>query len=347
MKTTKPRLPKPDDPAFIIAEAGVNHNGDVNLAFDLIDAAKDAGADAVKFQTFITDELVTRDAPKAAYQTTGSLPGETQYEMVKKLELNADDHRLIQARCRNIGIGFLSSPFTTGGVRLLAELGVEIIKVPSGEITNASLLRAVAALNRSTILSTGMATLGEVETAVGILEAGGVSDLALLHCTSSYPTPFADVHLRAMDTLRQAFGLPVGYSDHTVGIEVAVAAVARGAQIIEKHFTTDRTLPGPDHKASLEPCELKTMITSIRNVEMALGQARKQPTAAERDTAAVARKSLVTQVDIVAGTRLTADMIAIKRPGTGLPPDAMPYIIGRTAAHKLAAGTVIQLANLD
>jgi N,N'-diacetyllegionaminate synthase len=322
---------------FIIAEAGVNHNGSIDLALQLIDAAHASGADAVKFQTFRADLLATHSAPKAAYQKRKTATTESQFDMLKLLELDAKAHRRLIDHCRKIGIQFLSSPFDLQSADLLATMGLPLFKVPSGEITNFPFLRHVARKGLPLIVSTGMSTLGEVEEAVNVLQAEGVTQLTLLHCVTEYPAPYAEVNLRAMQTLKSAFGLPVGYSDHTPGIEIAVAAVAMGAVVIEKHFTLDRSLPGPDHAASLEPVELQQMIAAIRRVEAALGTGIKAPAPCELPNLPVARKSVVATRSLAAGHRLAARDLAIKRPGTGLAPKFLPALIGhslRTAVVK-------------
>jgi len=333
-------------PCFIIAEAGVNHNGDPALAQRLIDVAKAAGADAVKFQTFKADQLVTLDAPKAEYQLQQTEADESQYEMLKRLELSADTFRDLRQYCQEVGIRFMSTPFDEDSADLLSDLGVTIFKTPSGEITNLPYLAHVARKGRPMIVSTGMATLGEVEAAVNTIRATCNPGIILLQCVSNYPADPADVNLRAMETMTRAFGVPVGLSDHTAGIEVALAAVALGACVIEKHFTLDQTMPGPDHAASLEPDQLAAMIRGIRNVEAALGHGRKEPTANELKTAAVARKSLVAACNIQAGTILSDELITVKRPGTGLPPAMRPYVIGRTLRVDVRAGTLIGLEML-
>jgi N,N'-diacetyllegionaminate synthase len=278
---------------LIIAEAGVNHNGSIDLAVQLIDAAKASGADAVKFQTFRADRIATRSAEKANYQQRQAADGESQFEMLQRLELDAAAHRRLFDYCRKTAIQFLSSPFDIQSIDLLDTLEVPLLKIPSGEITNLPFLERIAAKGRPVILSTGMSTLGEVEEAVQVLRAGGVSEITLLHCVTEYPAPYAEINLRAMQTLKSAFGLPVGYSDHTPGIEIAIAAVALGAEVIEKHFTLDRSLPGPDHSASLEPKEFKQMVAAIRNVESALGDGIKKPALCELPNIPVARKSVV------------------------------------------------------
>lgn len=331
----------PRHPCFVIAEAGVNHNGDLALAFRLIDAAVNAGADAVKFQTFKADALVTRSAPKAAYQRESTDAAESQFEMLRRLELTPAAHRELFAHCREKRILFMSTPFDEESADLLGELSVAVFKIPSGELTNTPFLTHVAKKQRPMIVSTGMSRLGEVETAVETIRATGNEDLVLLHCVSNYPADAADVNLRAMLTLAAAFGVPVGYSDHTLGIEVALAAVALGAVVIEKHVTLDRSMPGPDHKASSEPDELAALVRGIRKVEVALGDGIKRPAIAEADTAAVARKSLVASRALKAGERLGERDVAVKRPGTGLPPSQRPLLIGRALTKDIAAGELL------
>ncbi len=333
-------------PCFIIAEAGVNHNGDLELACRLVDAAQAAGADAVKFQTFQAGQLVTPDAPKAAYQRQATDAGESQFAMLKRLELTADMLRTLRDRCVEQGILFLSTPFDEASADLLDQLGVPLFKISSGDVTNIPFLTYLAGKGKPLILSTGMACLGEVEGAVRAIRDAGNDDLILLHCVSRYPADPAEANLRAMQTMRAAFGAPVGYSDHTPGIEVPLAAVALGACVIEKHFTLDRSLPGPDHRASLLPDELEAMVRGIRTVEAALGHGRKEPAPGEAETARVARRSLVAAQDIPTGTVLTAAHIALKRPGTGLPPGMRPYLIGRTARMDIPAGTLLSLEML-
>jgi N-acetylneuraminate synthase len=329
-------------PCFVIAEAGVNHNGEIDQALRLIDAAAEAGADACKFQTFSADRLVTRHADKAAYQKETTGAGESQHAMLKRLELSPADHERLLAHATARGLTFLSTPFDPESLDLLVTLGVPAIKIGSGEITNLPLLELAARAGKPIILSTGMSYLGEVERAVRAIQAQGEVPLVLLHCVSSYPARPADVNLRAMATLQQAFGLPVGYSDHTLGIAVTIAAIALGACVIEKHFTLDRTLPGPDHRASLEPAELAAMVRAARDVEAALGDGQKRPTPGEMDTIRVARKSIVSSVEIPAGTTITARMLAIKRPGTGISPAEMDRVIGRVARTSIPADTVVE-----
>ena len=316
--------------SLIIAEAGVNHNGSLDLAFQLIDAAKSAGADAVKFQTFRADALAARSAHKAAYQGRTTSRDESQLEMLRRLELDETAHRRLIAYCESVDIRFLSSPFDHESVDLLAAMNLPIFKVPSGEITNHPFLRHVASKSKPIILSTGMCTLDEVKEAVGVLRGAGASDLTVLHCVTEYPTPYGQVNLRAMLTLKEALGLPVGYSDHTPGIEIPVAAVALGAVVIEKHFTLDRSLPGPDHAASLEPDKLAQMVTSIRHVEESLGDGVKAPAPCEIPNISVARKSVVAARAMSAGHTLQESDLAIKRPGNGLAPKTLPDLVGRT-----------------
>lgn len=333
-------------PCFLIAEAGVNHNGSLDTARRLVELARRAGANAVKFQTFKADRLATTAAPKAAYQERTTDTDESQHEMLRRLELSADAHRSLAEYCASLGILFMSTPFDEESADFLADLGVPAFKIPSGEINNLPLLAHVASKGKPLILSTGMAWLGEVERAVSTVWEAGNLDVVLLHCVSSYPAAPADVNLRAMETMSKAFGVPVGFSDHTLGIDVALAAVALGASVVEKHFTIDRGLPGPDHHASLSPDDLEALVWGVRNVEAALGDGRKVPVAGERDTAVVVRKSLVIARDVPAGTRLTDQDIAFKRPGTGLSPAMKPCVVGRTTRVDIAAGTLVALEML-
>ncbi len=333
-------------PCFIIAEAGVNHNGDMAMARGLIDAAVAAQADAVKFQTFTAASVVTAGAPKAEYQKATTEAGESQMEMIRRLELSPENHRELLAYCEERRIIFMSSFFDEASADLLEGLDMAVFKVPSGEITNLPLLAHTAGKGKPMIVSTGMAYLGEVEAALRVIREAGNPDLVLLHCVSNYPADPADVNLSAMGTMAAAFGVPVGYSDHTLGIEVPIAAVALGACMIEKHLTLDRSLPGPDHRASLEPEELTAMVRGIRVVESAIGHGRKEPAASEASTAAVGRKSLVASRNIPAGTELTLDLIAIKRPGTGLPPAMREHLIGRRAQVDIPADSLITLEML-
>ena len=318
---------------LIIAEAGVNHNGDLGLAKQLIDAAAKAGADLVKFQTFNANRQVTRVAKKADYQTQTTDSKESQHEMLRRLELTEDMHRELITHCAVRDIGFFSTGFDIESIDLLLSLGQDNFKIPSGEITNLPYLRHIGKLGKSVILSTGMSTLGDIEAAIGVLEQAGTAraQITVLHCTTEYPTPMNEVNLRAMQSIHAAFGVAVGYSDHTRGIEVATAAVAMGATVIEKHFTLDRNLPGPDHQASLEPAELKAMVAAIRNVEVALGDGIKRLTPSEARNQPVARKSLVASQAIKAGEVFSANNITTKRPGTGISPMRWDEVIGQVA----------------
>ena len=331
---------------LVIAEAGVNHNGDLDLARQLVDIAADAGADLVKFQTFSADRLATRSARKADYQANATGVDESQHAMLRRLELSEDAHRMLIAHCEARGIGFFSTGFDIECVDLLVRLGLRRFKVPSGEITNLPYLRHVGQLARRgspVILSTGMATLGEIDAALAALEDAGTGrhQITVLHCNTDYPTPAHEVNLRAMGSIAQTFGVAVGYSDHTQGIEVAVAAVALGASVIEKHFTVSRSLPGPDHPASLEPAELKAMVAAIRNIVQALGDGVKRPTPGELKNRPVARKSLVALRPIAAGELFSADNLVAKRPGTGLSPMRWDELIGRPAPRAFAADELI------
>jgi len=334
-------------PCFIIAEAGVNHNGSLDMARKLVDVAVEAGADTVKFQTFKADSLVSAVAPKAEYQirTTGAT--ESQHEMISRLELTPEMHEDLIEYCHERGILFMSSPFDESSADLLDGLGVPVFKIPSGEITNLPFLKHVACKGKPMIVSTGMADLAEVETAMNTIREAGNEQVVLLQCVSNYPADPANVNLRAMATMEEKFSVPVGYSDHTPGTEIAIAAVALGATVIEKHFTLDRTLPGPDHEASLEPDELDAMVRGIRNAQAALGTGEKIPSPSEKNTADVARKSLVAAFDISAGTVLTEENIAIMRPGTGLPPVMKSQIIGKTIRTALPAGSLLTMEMVD
>lgn len=328
-------------PCFLIAEAGVNHNGDQDMALRLIDAAVEAGADAVKFQSFKAEQMVTATAPKAEYQVQTTDSSESQLDMLRRLELSAEDHRLLMEYCLERNILFMSSPFDHESADLLNDLNVEVFKIPSGEITNFPLLTHIARKGKPMVISTGMSYLDEVRSAVRVIEKTGNLDYILLHCVSSYPVKAEDVNLNAMRAMRSAFESPVGYSDHTVGIEVPIAAVALGATVIEKHLTLSRTLPGPDHRASLEPEQFTEMVRGIRSVESALGHGRKEPSPAEANTSEVARKSLVAAQDIPAGTTLTEKHIAIMRPGTGIPPSELQSVIGSILKVDLSAGGLL------
>jgi len=331
----------PGQPCFIIAEAGVNHNGNFDLAQQMVEVAARCGADAVKFQTFKAERLVAPNAPKAGYQLRATLTDESQFEMLRRLELSAAAHRELMHHCQKQGLLFMSTPFDEESADLLQDLGVALFKIPSGEITNLPFLAHVGCKGRPMIVSTGMSSLEEVAAAVRTIEEAGNRDLILLHCVSDYPANPADANLRAMSTMSETFHVPVGYSDHTPGIEVALAAVAMGACVIEKHFTLDRNLPGPDHRASLEPGELAALVRGIRIVEAALGHGRKEPAASEASAAAVARRSIVAAHDIPAGARLTGDMLTIKRPGTGLAPAMRSHLVGRIAAQDIPTNTIL------
>ncbi len=329
---------------LIIAEAGVNHNGDLEMALRLVDAAAEAGADLVKFQTFSAQRLAVRDARKAAYQATQTGESESQFDMLRRLELSPQDHQTLIDRCAQRGIGFFSTGFDSESVNLLLSLGQDLFKIPSGEITNLPYLRHIGGLGKRLILSTGMATLGDIEAALDALEQAGTprAQVIVLHCTTEYPAPFEEVNLRVLPALRQSLGVEVGYSDHTRGIEVAIAAVALGATIIEKHFTLDRKLPGPDHAASLEPPELSAMVAAIRNVEMALGDSVKRRTASEVGNVAVARKSIVAARPIRKGEAYSADNLATKRPGTGISPMRWDEMLGRVAQRDYQTDELIE-----
>jgi N,N'-diacetyllegionaminate synthase len=316
-------------PCFIIAEVGVNHNGDCDLAREMIYAAKHAGADAVKFQTFKAEKIVTKDAQKAAYQKETTGERESQYQMIKKLELKEDDFRELARYAKSEDIIFLSTPFDIESADFLEELNIPAFKVASGEINNLPLIRHIARKKKPIILSTGMSSLGDIEVALQALQSEGLEEIVLLHCTTSYPARAEDVNLRALHTLSCAFKLPIGFSDHTEGISAALAAVALGACIVEKHFTTDKKLPGPDHSASVEPQELQKMVKGIRRVEMMLGSGLKKPTHDEEEIAKLVRRSLVASVDLPAGINIERGMLDIKRPGTGIEPKFLDSILGR------------------
>jgi len=331
--------------ALIIAEAGVNHNGDMQIARQLIDAAAEAGADLVKFQTFRADRLVTTSAGKAAYQMATTATQESQHEMIRRLELTDAMHDELIAHCRQRKIEFFSTAFDLESLDYLMGLGMARIKVPSGEITNFPYLRKVAGFGKEVILSTGMSNLGEIEAAIDVLEKARTSraQIIVLHCNTEYPVPIPEVNLRAMRSIGEAFGVKVGFSDHTEGIEIAIAAVALGATVIEKHFTLDRSLPGPDHRASIEPDELGRMIRSIRNVEQAMGDGIKRPSASEKKNRLVLRKSLVASRRIVKGEAFSAENINVKRPGAGISPMRFDEVLGRIAARNFDPDEMIEL----
>jgi len=320
---------------FIIAEAGVNHNGSLELAKKLVDVAADASADAVKFQTFKTEKLVTKNAPKAPYQKQITNEYETQFKMIKKLELDLAAHKELYDYCSYKKIQFLSSPFDTMSIDLLNSLGVEIFKIPSCEITNLPYLRRIGSLKKPVLLSTGMADLSEIGKALEVLEKATIpkNRITVLHCNTEYPTPMEDVNLNAMLSIKKAFKVKVGYSDHTLGIDVPIAAVAMGATVIEKHFTLNKNMEGPDHKASLEPHELKAMVQAIRNIEKAFGNGIKKPSSSELKNKPIARKSIVAAADIRKGEIFTEENITVKRPGTGVSPMRWDEVIGQCASN--------------
>lgn len=328
----------------IIAEAGVNHNGDIGMAKQLIDAAAAAGADYVKFQTFNAERLVTRDAPKALYQKRNDGESDSQFVMLRRLELSEKMHYDLLDYCKTRNIAFLSTGFDIESVSFLSSLDIPMFKIPSGEITNLPYLRHIGSLGKPIAMSTGMATLDEIGAALCVLDEAGTPRTAItvLHCTTNYPVAMAEVNLRAMLTIRDTFGVAVGYSDHTEGIEIAVGAVALGASLIEKHFTLDRTLPGPDHKASLEPSELKALVTAVRNVKTALGDGVKRPTVSELQNMVVVRKSLVATQPIKAGELFTRENLGVKRPGNGISPMRLEELVGRRANRSYMIDEVIQ-----
>ena len=327
---------------YIIAEAGVNHNGSFALACKLVDAAKKSGVDCIKFQTFKSENLVSRSAKKAEYQkkTTGD---SSQQDMLKKLELSFDEFIQLKNYCEKVGICFLSTPFDFDSIDFLNSIDMPFWKIPSGEVTNLPYLLALAKTGKPVVMSTGMCTLQEIRAAIDVLQANGATEIKLLHCNTEYPTPFEDVNLKAMQTMRDEFQMEVGYSDHTKGIEVPIAAVALGATIIEKHFTLDRNMEGPDHKASLEPQELADMVCCIRNIEKALGTGDKTPSPSEKKNIAVARKSIVAKSKIKAGDTLTEDNITVKRPGIGISPMKWFEVLGTKAVKDFDEDELIKL----
>lgn len=336
---------------FIIAEAGVNHNGSLAIAKEMVDAAVSAGSDAVKFQTFKADRVVTNTAAKARYQIENTGTEESQMKMLKKLELSVEVHNELLSYCKRKDITFISTPFDEQSADMLDSLGMSIFKIPSGEITNKPLIQHIAAKAKPIFLSTGMSYLGEVEKAIHWInecwnKLKEKPQLTLLHCVSNYPAAVEDVNLLAMKSMQTAFGLPVGYSDHTVGIEISIAAVAMGAVVIEKHFTLDKKMEGPDHRASLEPQELKAMVEAIRNMERAIGDGIKRPVKNEEDTRDIARRSIVAIRDIKRGNTITLNDIGIKRPGTGIPPEFKEIIIGMVARQHISADSVIKWEDL-
>ncbi len=341
------RLVGQEQPCFIIAEAGVNHNGDIELAKKLVDVAAEAGADAVKFQTFKTEHLVVRDAPKADYQieTTGS--DESQFEMLKKLELSKSDHLTLIKYCKKKEILFLSTPFEEESVDFLEELKLPVIKIPSGEVTNLPFIKYTAEKDIPVIMSTGMSTIAEIDSAVKIFRETNNGNLILLHCVSSYPAPEEQTNLKAMITLKDTFKFPVGYSDHTSGIEIPIAAVAMGACVIEKHFTLDKSFSGPDHRASLEPGMLKLLVRSIRTVEKAMGDGIKKIAECEKRNKSLAQKSLVAKHFIKCGETVSETNVCCKRPGTGIPPCLSGKIYGSRVTRDISEGEILSFSSLE
>lgn len=333
--------------AYIIAEAGVNHNGDMNIALKLIDKAKECGCDCIKFQTFKTEELVTENAKKAEYQVENTHNADGQFSMLKKLELSFDDFKVLKAHCDAIGIDFMSTPFDRVSVDLLEELGVCVYKMSSGDITNKQLLQYVASKHKPMIISTGMCTMEEVKEAVEWIEACDNQEITLLHCTSNYPAPYDEVNMNAMLTLKEEFPYAIGYSDHTKGIEIPVMAAAMGAKVLEKHFTLDKNLDGPDHKASLDVSELKAMVEAVRHVESALGNGLKVPTKSEMSTREVARKSIVLKKDLLKGDIIIAEDFALKRPGTGIAPKYLDDFIGKKMRHDMKKESLISWEDVE
>lgn len=330
---------------LIIGEAGVNHNGDISLARQMVAVGAKAGIDMVKFQTFKTESLVTKVAKQARYQALNTNKEESQFDMLKRLEINQEAHVLLLKECQKEGVGFLSSAFDFESIEMLSTFDLPTWKIPSGEITNVPYLRKIGSLGKKVIISTGMANLGEIDQALSALENAGTKhgDITVLHCTTEYPTPWTEVNLLAMVSIREAFKVAVGYSDHTPGIEVPIAAVALGATVIEKHFTVNKNLPGPDHRASLDPMELQAMVSGIRNIELALGDGIKRPTESELRNKAVARKSLVARKAIQAGELFTEDNLTAKRPGSGIPPSSLDLLLGRRASRPYSIDDLIEI----
>ena len=328
---------------YIIAEAGVNHNGSIDLAKKLVDKAKEAGANCIKFQTFISDNLVSKNANKADCQKQQTDTEESQYEMLRNLELSFEDFTELNEYCKTNGIEFVSTAFDLDSVDFLNQLDMPFWKIPSGEITNLPYLIKIANTHKPIVMSTGMSTIEEIEDAIGVLKNNGVSEIILLHCTTEYPAPYNEVNLKAMETLKKRFNVNVGYSDHTKGIEIPIAAVAMGATVIEKHFTLDRNMKGPDHKSSLEPNELKAMVDAIRKVENAIGDGEKKPSKSEIKNIAIARKSIIAKVDIKKGDILTEDNITVKRPGNGINPMKWFEVIGKAAKRDFVEDELIEI----
>ena len=328
---------------LIIAEAGVNHNGDITTAKKMVDVAKDAGVDYIKFQTFVPEKLVSRYAEKAEYQKKNTDAAESQLDMLRKLSLSENEFVSLKAYCDDVGIGFISTPFDLESIEFLEKLDMDFWKIPSGEITNLPYLEKIAKTGRKVILSTGMSDIQEIKEAVNVLEANGTTEIVLLHCNTQYPTPYEDVNLSAMNTTSKETGKVVGYSDHTKGIEVPIAAVAMGAAVIEKHFTLDKTMDGPDHKASLEPNELTQMVSAIRHIEKAVGTGTKKPTASEMGNKAIARKSIVAACKITKGEIFSEKNITTKRPGNGISPMKWHEVIGKNAPRDFDEDELIEL----
>lgn len=327
----------------IIAEAGVNHNGDIKLAKKMVDVAKQAGVDYIKFQTFSPEKLVSKYAQKAKYQKENTNSDESQLKMLQKVALSKSEFKQLKEYCSEVGIGFISTPFDDDSINFLEEFDMDFWKIPSGEITNLPYLEKIANTGRKVIMSTGMCEVEEILNAISVLENNGTNDIVLLHCNTQYPTPYEDVNLKAMYAIEKATGKPVGYSDHTQGIEVPIAAVAMGAVVIEKHFTLDKGMDGPDHKASLEPDELTQMVSSIRKIEKALGDGKKEPSESEKENINVARKSIVASKTIKKGTVFSEDNITVKRPGNGISPMRWYEVIGQTAMRDYEEDEMIEL----
>ena len=327
----------------IIAEAGVNHNGDIKLAKKMVDVAKQAGVDYIKFQTFSPEKLVSKYAQKAKYQKENTNSDESQLKMLQKVALSKSEFKQLKEYCSEVGIGFISTPFDDDSINFLEEFDMDFWKIPSGEITNLPYLEKIANTGRKVIMSTGMCEVEEILNAISVLENNGTNDIVLLHCNTQYPTPYEDVNLKAMYAIEKATGKPVGYSDHTQGIEVPIAAVAMGAVVIEKHFTLDKGMDGPDHKASLEPDELTQMVSSIRKIEKALGDGKKEPSESEKENINVARKSIVASKTIKKGTVFSEDNITVKRPGNGISPMRWYDVIGQTAMRDYKEDEMIEL----
>lgn len=327
----------------IIAEAGVNHNGDIKLAKKMVDVAKQAGVDYIKFQTFSPEKLVSKYAQKAKYQKENTNSDESQLKMLQKVALSKSEFKQLKEYCSEVGIGFISTPFDDDSINFLEEFDMDFWKIPSGEITNLPYLEKIANTGRKVIMSTGMCEVEEILNAISVLENNGTNDIVLLHCNTQYPTPYEDVNLKAMYAIEKATGKPVGYSDHTQGIEVPIAAVAMGAVVIEKHFTLDKGMDGPDHKASLEPDELTQMVSSIRKIEKALGDGKKEPSESEKENINVARKSIVASKTIKKGTVFSEDNITVKRPGNGISPMRWYDVIGQTAMRDYEEDEMIEL----